>query len=285
MASEASGRHARRRGVTCGHALSYKCATSRARHSASQDLSQSGAQRSNPRNPRARRLRLASAAMSELDPRRRLGAFGEALARRHLEARGLGVLDANYRTRYGDLVAADRSNLVFCEVKTRVLGDHPAELGPFAPVRTSAARCAGWRGSGWARASLGGSGRPRSASTRSRISLDRAGRLLDSITSRGLLMGHASWLSPRGRAGCGRSTGRTCGTAARPRGKHDRRAVLWRRVANGIRLEVPVRVPLGRGAIATRSWLTFASTEAAAIAALRRVAVDHRALLDRTPAP
>ena len=67
--------------------------------------------------------------MSELDPRRRLGAFGEALARRHLEARGLEILDANYRTRYGelDLVAADRSNLVFCEVKSR-LATRPCPL-------------------------------------------------------------------------------------------------------------------------------------------------------------
>jgi putative endonuclease len=70
------------------------------------------------------------------DPRRRLGAAGEALARRHLEARGLTVLDANFRTRHGelDLVAADDRYLVFCEVKTRVLSGPPGELGPFAAI-------------------------------------------------------------------------------------------------------------------------------------------------------
>jgi putative endonuclease len=70
------------------------------------------------------------------DPRRELGALGETLARRHLEARGLTVLDANFRTRHGelDLVAADDRYLVFCEVKTRVLNGPPGELGPFAAI-------------------------------------------------------------------------------------------------------------------------------------------------------
>ena len=74
--------------------------------------------------------------MSGPDSRKRLGAFGEALARLHLEARGLEILDANYRTRFGelDLVAANRSSLVFCEVKTRVLDGPPGELGPFAAL-------------------------------------------------------------------------------------------------------------------------------------------------------
>jgi putative endonuclease len=78
------------------------------------------------------------------DPRRSLGAHGERLARRHLEARGLAILDANYRTRHGelDIVAADDLCLVFCEVKTRVVRgagrggeSSPAdELGPFAAI-------------------------------------------------------------------------------------------------------------------------------------------------------
>ena len=91
--------------------------------------------------------------MPEGDPRRRLGAAGEALARRHLEARGFTLLDANFRTRHGelDLVVADRRHLVFCEVKTRVAarrarreprapasgprGDEPGDdLGPFAAI-------------------------------------------------------------------------------------------------------------------------------------------------------
>jgi putative endonuclease len=73
---------------------------------------------------------------SRPDPRRRLGAKGEALARRHLEARGFTTLDANFRTRHGelDLVAADRRHLVFCEVKTRVLTGSPGEPGPFAAI-------------------------------------------------------------------------------------------------------------------------------------------------------
>ena len=41
--------------------------------------------------------------MTDPDPRARLGALGERLARAHLEARGLIVVDANYRTRHGEL--------------------------------------------------------------------------------------------------------------------------------------------------------------------------------------
>jgi putative endonuclease len=74
--------------------------------------------------------------MTGSDPRRPLGAKGEALARRHLEARGFTTLDTNFRTRHGelDLVAADRRHLVFCEVKTRVLAGPPGEPGPFAAI-------------------------------------------------------------------------------------------------------------------------------------------------------
>lgn len=74
--------------------------------------------------------------MRGADRRRELGALGEALARRHLEARGLTILDANFRTRHGelDLIAADGRYLVFCEVKTRVLAGPPGELGPFAAI-------------------------------------------------------------------------------------------------------------------------------------------------------
>jgi putative endonuclease len=76
--------------------------------------------------------------MPDPDPRRALGATGERLARTHLEARGLTVLDTNFRTRHGelDIVAADERCLVFCEVKTRVGRGPPAgqELGPFAAI-------------------------------------------------------------------------------------------------------------------------------------------------------
>ena len=74
--------------------------------------------------------------MTATDPRRELGARGEELARRHLEARGYTLLDANFRTCHGelDLVAADSRHLVFCEVKTRILSGPPGELGPFAAI-------------------------------------------------------------------------------------------------------------------------------------------------------
>ena len=79
------------------------------------------------------------------DPRRSLGQLGERLAAEHLEARGLEVIDRNFRTRLGeiDLIARDRRFLVFCEVKTRRLraGPAPGEpasgapaLGPLAAV-------------------------------------------------------------------------------------------------------------------------------------------------------
>ena len=76
------------------------------------------------------------------DPRRRLGAKGERLAARHLEARGCEVIARNFRTRFGelDLVARDERFLVFCEVKTRIVrgAGGPAvaanPLGPFASI-------------------------------------------------------------------------------------------------------------------------------------------------------
>jgi putative endonuclease len=76
--------------------------------------------------------------MKQTDRRRLVGALGEELARRHLEARGFEILDANFRTRHGelDLVAADARCLVFCEVKTRVVGGPVGELGPFAAIGT-----------------------------------------------------------------------------------------------------------------------------------------------------
>ena len=54
-------------------------------------------------------------------PRQRLGALGETVARKRLEAAGYRVLETNYRTRTGeiDLVAEDGPTLVFVEVRTR----------------------------------------------------------------------------------------------------------------------------------------------------------------------
>lgn len=74
-----------------------------------------------------------------VDPRRTLGARGEELAARHLEARGYQVVERNFRTRHGelDVVARDARSLVFCEVKSRVVrSDAGASdvLGPFAAI-------------------------------------------------------------------------------------------------------------------------------------------------------
>ena len=53
--------------------------------------------------------------------RRDLGAWGEDLAARHLQDRGLVLLGRNWRCREGeiDLILTDRTRVVFCEVKTR----------------------------------------------------------------------------------------------------------------------------------------------------------------------
>jgi putative endonuclease len=55
------------------------------------------------------------------DHRRRLGAWGEGVAARHLTRRGMALLDRNWRCEAGeiDLVLRDGRVLVICEVKTR----------------------------------------------------------------------------------------------------------------------------------------------------------------------
>ncbi len=52
---------------------------------------------------------------------RRLGPWGEALAADYLRERGYTMIDANYRTRFGelDIVAATAAYVVFVEVKLR----------------------------------------------------------------------------------------------------------------------------------------------------------------------
>ncbi|HYM56604.1 MAG TPA: YraN family protein [Solirubrobacteraceae bacterium] len=58
------------------------------------------------------------------DPRHQLGRLGEQLAAEHFERLGYRIVCRNHRTRFGelDLVAADGSTIVFCEVKTRRAG-------------------------------------------------------------------------------------------------------------------------------------------------------------------
>ncbi len=50
-----------------------------------------------------------------------LGNFGENLAATYLRNRKIKILSRNYHTPYGelDIIALDRNEIVFCEVKTR----------------------------------------------------------------------------------------------------------------------------------------------------------------------
>ena len=70
------------------------------------------------------------------DLRRDRGALGERLAVEHLERRGLRIVDRNFRTRHGelDIVAVDRRALIFCEVKTRVVGGRAGPAGPLDAI-------------------------------------------------------------------------------------------------------------------------------------------------------
>ena len=57
------------------------------------------------------------------DLRHSLGKQGERIAAEHLARLGFGIVERNYRTRWGelDIVAFDGTTLAFCEVKTRRL--------------------------------------------------------------------------------------------------------------------------------------------------------------------
>lgn len=68
-------------------------------------------------------------------PRRGLGTAGEGHARRHLEAKGFGYVESNWRCRSGelDLVMRDGDEIVFVEVKTRrgeAMGTAEAGVSP-----------------------------------------------------------------------------------------------------------------------------------------------------------
>lgn len=66
--------------------------------------------------------------MTSSAPHLRTGRQGEALAEQHLKARGMRVLERNYRTPHGelDLVCRAGDTLVFVEVKTRKAGSRAA---------------------------------------------------------------------------------------------------------------------------------------------------------------
>jgi putative endonuclease len=70
------------------------------------------------------------------DARRDRGIHGERIAAEHLTNRGYAILARNFRTRYGelDLIAADDTSIVFCEVKTRVTGTVAGPAGPLDAI-------------------------------------------------------------------------------------------------------------------------------------------------------
>ena len=67
------------------------------------------------------------------DLRREVGSLGERLAAEHLTRAGYEIVERNFRTRAGelDLVVSEGRWLVFCEVKTRVVG---SRRGPAEPL-------------------------------------------------------------------------------------------------------------------------------------------------------
>ena len=114
------------------------------------------------------------------DPRRRLGALGEGLAARHLEALGFEIVDRNFRTRHGelDVIARDAVHLVFCEVKTRVIRGSPGPLGPFASIGSEKRRRVRAMAAEWFQtADLPGPRPPEIRFDAIGVSFDRAGNL------------------------------------------------------------------------------------------------------------
>ena len=107
------------------------------------------------------------------DMRRDRGDLGEQIAARHLEERGYRVLERNFRTARGelDLIAADGSSIVFCEVKTRVArGRAGPARGIDAIGHVKQRRLRALAGH-WLRARPAGPGRP----ARARLRFDAIG--------------------------------------------------------------------------------------------------------------
>lgn len=86
--------------------------------------------------------------------RRALGAYGERRAVRYLVEAGMRVVACNWRCAIGevDIIAWDRDELVFCEVKTRRGADFgsPAEAVVPAKVRRLRRLAAQWLADGGA---------------------------------------------------------------------------------------------------------------------------------------
>jgi putative endonuclease len=80
--------------------------------------------------------------------RQAVGAYGERLASRYLQAAGLVLLESNWRCRDGeiDLILRDGDEVVFCEVKTRTSDTYgtPAEAIGAAKVRRLRRLAACW---------------------------------------------------------------------------------------------------------------------------------------------
>jgi len=79
--------------------------------------------------------------------RQALGAYGEALAARHLQAAGMVLLDHNWRCPGGelDLVLRDGDTLVFCEVKTRRSAAYGSPHEAVTPTKAARVRRAAAR--------------------------------------------------------------------------------------------------------------------------------------------
>ena len=72
-----------------------------------------------------------------MSARSELGNWGEDLAARYLESRGLCILDRQWRCRQGeiDIVAREGETLVVCEVKTRSTEQFGSPLAAVTPVK------------------------------------------------------------------------------------------------------------------------------------------------------
>jgi putative endonuclease len=115
------------------------------------------------------------------DPRRAIGAAGERVAAAHLEARGLRLLDRNYRTRHGelDIVAADERRIVFCEVKARIGRAATDPFGPLVSIDGRKRRRVRLMAREWlARRSAGGPRPPELRFDAIGVTFDRSGRLV-----------------------------------------------------------------------------------------------------------